>query len=77
MCPNMRVSMDCEAKRCFGGVHDLELKKMQQSTFEESKRFECSFFYRIEVQVIRNMSSRLEENTNPLSFVFDRFYDIF
>ena len=35
---------------------------MQKSTFEENKHFERSFNYRIEVQVITNLSSRLEKH---------------
>ena len=37
--------------------------KMQNLLFEENKRFECRF-YRIEVQVITNPSSRLAETPN-------------
>ena len=38
-------------------------KKMQKSTFEENKRFDCSF-NRIEGQAITNPSSRLEKTPN-------------
>ena len=34
---------------------------MQKSFFEDNKRWECSFF-RIQVQVIANLPSRLEKH---------------
>ena len=39
------------------------VQKCQNLPFEENKRFECSF-YRIQVQVIANLPSRLEKTPN-------------
>ena len=44
----------------FLSLHDLGVQKCKNQFFEENKRFECSF-YRIHVQVIANLPSRLEQ----------------
>ena len=42
-------------------------KKSKNQIFEENKGFECSFFFRIEVQVISTRLADLK-NTKPLNF---------
>ena len=60
----------------FISVHYFGVKKCKNQLFEENKRFECSF-YRIKVQVITNLSSRLEKTPNTWHFAYDRFFMIF
>ena len=50
--------------------------KMQNQIFEENIGFECIFF-RIEVQVISNPSSRLEKTPSPCNFAYERFLEFF
>ena len=59
--------MHCNGLKLSGVLEEFSItsrflgSKMQKSTFEENKRFECSF-YRIHVQVIANLPSRLEKH---------------
>ena len=48
---------------------------MQNQPFEEIQRFESSF-YRIEVQVITNPSSRLEKHQSLDFVLMTDFYDL-
>ena len=45
----------------FLSLHEFLVQKCQNQLFEENKRFEYSF-YRIQVQVIVNLPSRLEKH---------------
>ena len=53
------------------------VKKSKNQLFEENKSCECSF-YRIEVQVITNLSNRLEKNTHQIleDLLMTNFYDL-
>ena len=51
-----------KAKRCLS-LHDFWVQKYKNQLFDKNKRFDCSF-YRIEVHVITNPSSRLENTPN-------------
>ena len=42
----------------------FKVQKCKNQLFEENKRFDCISFYRIEVQVITNPSSRFEKKNN-------------
>ena len=57
LCPNMCISMAVIWKS-FLSLHDLK-----NQLFEANKRFEC-IFYRVEVEVIKNPSSRLAKTPN-------------
>ena len=52
----------------FLSLHNFWVQKCQNQLLEENKRFNCSFD-QIEVQVITNLSSRLEKH-QILEFLF-------
>ena len=56
--------MHSNGLKLSGALEDFSItSQYKKLTFEEIKRFESSFlFYRIEVQVITNLSSRLEKH---------------
>ena len=45
--------------KSFLSLHDFWVQKCKNQIFEENKRFECRF-YQIQVQVVANLPSRLE-----------------
>ena len=65
-CPST-LCVHCNGLKLSGVLEKFSItspflgSKMQTSFFEENKRFECNFFYRIQVQVIANLPSRLEK----------------
>ena len=71
--------MHCNGLKLSGVLKELPItsrflgSKIKNPFFEENKRFECSF-YRIQVQVIANLPSRLEKTLNTLHFAYDRFF---
>ena len=60
MCIVMHLSLAVFWKS-FLSLHDLWVQKCKNQLFEENKHFECSL-YRIKVQVIANLPSRLEKH---------------
>ena len=46
----------------FLSLLDFLVQKCKNQLFEEKKRFECSFFYRNQAQVIVNLPCRLEKH---------------
>ena len=61
--------MNCNGLKLSGVLEEFSItsrflvSKMKNYFFEENKRFDCNF-YRIEVQVIANLPSRLEKTPN-------------
>ena len=59
--------MQCDELKLSGVLEEFSItsrflgSKCKSQLFEENKRFECSF-YRIQVQVIANLPSRLEKH---------------
>ena len=59
--------------KSFASFNYFGVQKCINQLFEENKRFECSF-YRIQVQVIANLPSRLKKNTKHLTFCLGQIF---
>ena len=74
--------MHCNGLKLNGVLKDFSItsrflgSKMQNQLFEESERYECSF-YRIQVQVIANLPSRLKKHQTLDILLMTYFYDFF
>ena len=54
--------------KSFLSLYDFLVQKCKNQLFEDNKRFECSF-YRIQVQVIANLPSRLGKKNQTLDIL--------